>query len=184
MDPVHVPKLETVLELALVFLLFTVGLKLGFNKDLGAQLVTLPKLSLLIPFLVAAASLGSAMMLAPIIGLHPLEGAAVAGGFGWYSLSGLLIAQSYDTALGTLAFLANIMRELTAIVAIPFVAKYLGNLSAVAPGGATAMDVTLPLISRNTDVQTTLVAVYSGTILSLLVPIVVPLLIRWAQLLA
>ena len=43
------------------------------------------------------------------------------------------------------------------------------------------MDVTLPIISRNTDAQTTIAAFYSGTVLTLLVPIIVPLLIKWAQ---
>lgn len=182
--PSLIPSFEIALEWALTLLLFTVGFELGFNKDIGKQLRTLPKISLLLPFVIAIASIASGMLVTTFIELKPIEGAAVASGFGWYSLSGLLIAQSYSTSLGTLAFLTNIMRELIAIVTIPLVAKHLGYLSAIAPGGATAMDVTLPLISRNTDAQTTLAAVYSGTILSLLVPVIVPLLVRLAQLLS
>jgi len=61
---------------------------------------------------------------------------------------------------------------------IPLIARTAGRLAAVAPGGATAMDVTLPIISQSTDAQTTLVAFYSGTVLSALVPVVVPLIIQ------
>lgn len=182
-DPSHIPTVETGIEYALILLLFAVGLELGFNRNLGKQLRTLPKMSLILPFVIAITSIIGALVANLFIGLRPLEAAAVASGFGWYSLSGLLIAQSYDTALGTLAFLANVMRELIAIITIPWVAKNIGYFSAIAPGGATAMDVTLPLISRNTDAQTTIAAFYSGTVLSLLVPIVVPLLIKWALLL-
>ncbi len=181
-DPSHVANFETALEWALILLLLTVGIDLGSNKNLGKQLRALPKVSLFIPFVIALASIFGAILANLFIGLHPLEAAAVAGGFGWYSLSGILISQSYHTSLGTLAFLTNVIRELIAMITIPWVAKHFGYLSAVAPGGATAMDVTLPLISKNTDDRTTLVAFYSGTVLSLLVPIVVPLLIKWAQL--
>lgn len=180
-DPILIPTFEAALEWALLLLLFAVGLELGFTKNLGKQLRSMPKVVLLLPFVIALASMAGAVLVTVIIGLHPIEAAAVASGFGWYSLSGLLIAQSYDTALGTLAFLANVMRELIAIVITPFVAKRFGYLSAVAPGGATAMDVTLPVISRNTDAQTTIAAFYSGTVLTLLVPVLVPLLIKWAQ---
>lgn len=180
-DPILIPRFEMALEWALLLLLFAVGVELGSTKHLGRQLRSMPRAVLLLPFVIALASVLSAVIVNLFIGLHPIEAAAVASGFGWYSLSGLLIAQSYDTALGTLAFLANVMRELIAIVIIPFVARRFGYLSAVAPGGATAMDVTLPIISRNTDAQTTIAAFYSGTVLTLLVPIIVPLLIKWAQ---
>ena len=181
-DPTSACQFEFISEWALILLLFTVGIELGLNKQLGKQVSTLPKVTLVVPFVIAGASIISGILVTPLIGLHPLEGAAVASGFGWYSLSGLLIAQSYDTALGTLAFISNVIRELIAIITIPVVARYFGHLSAVAPGGATAMDVTLPIISRNTNAQTTIAAVYSGTVLSLLVPLIVPLFIKWIQL--
>ncbi|HBG01783.1 MAG TPA: hypothetical protein DDW87_09455, partial [Firmicutes bacterium] len=78
------------------------------------------------------------------------------------------IAQTYDVTLGALALLTNVFREVFAILLIPLIAKNIGKLPAVAPGGATTMDVTLPIIAQNTDAQTTLIAFYSGTVLSAL----------------
>ena len=97
--------------------------------------------------------------------------------FGWYSLSGVILAKLHSTHIGALAFLTNIGRELLAICIIPPVAARFGNLAAIAPGGATAMDTTLPIIARATDGETALLAFTTGVLLSALVPMFVPFLI-------
>jgi len=43
--------------------------------------------------------------------------------------------------------LADVVRELRALVLIPVLVTYTGKLVAIAPGGATTMDSTLPLIT-------------------------------------
>ncbi|MBN2047332.1 MAG: LysO family transporter, partial [Anaerolineaceae bacterium] len=45
-----------------------------------------------------------------------------------------------------------------------------------ASAGATAMDTTLPVIQKHAGKEYTLIAVYSGVILSLSVPILIPLI--------
>jgi len=50
--------------------------------------------------------------------------------------------------LGAIAFLANLFREIVTFFVLPVVAKYFGGVTSIAPGGATTMDVTLPLIQR------------------------------------
>jgi len=131
--------------------------------------------------LVAAGSLIGAVALGLLGGVVPGEAALVGAGFGWYSLSAVLIAQGYDLTLGTLALLTNVFREFLAILLIPAVARRLGKAAAVAPGGATAMDVTLPIIAAHTDSQTAILAFYSGTVLSALVPVVIPFILQLLQ---
>ncbi|MDI9459966.1 LysO family transporter [Candidatus Darwinibacter acetoxidans] len=173
--------LNVVTDLALAVLLFAVGFSLGEDKDLWQKIRDLPKISLAVPFLIAIGSVCGAMLAGLAIRFSIGEAALVGAGFGWYSLSAVLIAQSYDVAVGALALLTNVFRELLAILFTPLVAKYLGRAPATAPGGATAMDVTLPIIAQSTDAQTALVAFYSGTVLSILVPFVVPLLVQLLQ---
>jgi uncharacterized membrane protein YbjE (DUF340 family) len=79
--------------------------------------------------------------------------------------------------LGSLAFLSNVFRELLTIIILPFVVKYLGRITSIAPGGATTMDVTLPIIKETAGEETVIPAFVSGAILSILVPILVPFLI-------
>ena len=57
---------------------------------------------------------------------------------------------------------------------LPFVVKYFGSLAAVAPGGATTMDVTLPLVKESGGEAVVIPAFISGAVLSILVPILVP----------
>jgi len=49
------------------------------------------------------------------------------------------------------------------------------NLAAVAPGGATTMDKTLPLNARTTDADTAVIALVNGTTLSAMVPLLIGL---------
>lgn len=94
----------------------------------------------------------------------------------WYSLSAIMITP-YSKELSVLAFLTNVCREVFAIVLIPLVAKYIGSEEAIAPSGATAMDTTLPIISKATDARTAIIAFITGFILTLSVPILVTLLL-------
>ena len=54
----------------------------------------------------------------------------------------------------------------------------LAPAAALAPGGATTMDTTLPIIARTMGSEAALLAFASGATLTVLVPILVPLLIR------
>lgn len=172
-----VPFLDAVSTAALCVLLFGVGLDLGQNKETVSQIKAMGWKIICVPLLVAVGSLLGAFAAGMLLGLPLNESTAVGAGFGWYSLSGILIAKIYSVETGALAFLTNVIREIMACLLIPVLAVRLGKLAAVAPGGATTMDTTLPLISRFTDARTTVVAFISGAVLSALVPVLVPILI-------
>lgn len=182
--PNGLPYLSLLTDGALALLLFTVGFDLAQGDDLGQKIKDLPKIALAVPFLVALGSLCGSLVGTLFLDLPLGEGVLVGAGLGWYSLSAVIIAQSYDVTIGALALLANVFREVLAILLIPLIARKLGPLPAIAPGGATTMDVTLPIISQSTDTQTTLVAFYSGTVLTALIPFLVPLVIKLLQLLS
>lgn len=169
--------LSDISEYALAILLFGIGMDLGSNRKIWQGLKEKGLKVLLIPLAITIGTLGSTGLVAPVIGLQISEGAAVGAGFGWYSLSGVMLADLHSAELGAMAFLTNIFRELIAVLFMPVLAKYLGFLSPIAAGGATSMDTTLPLISSVTDQQTTLYAFITGAVLSTLVPILVPILI-------
>ncbi|SFQ99241.1 lysine exporter LysO family protein [Desulfoscipio geothermicus] len=170
--------LDTVTTVALCLMLVGVGMDLGSQRQTWLRLRALGWKVLLVPALVALGSLAGAVAGGGLLGLPVNESSAIGAGFGWYSLSGVLIAKIYSVETGALAFLTNISRELLAFVLIPALAVRLGHLVAVSPGGATTMDTTLPLIARSTDADTTVIAVVNGTTLSALVPFLVPLLIH------
>ncbi len=171
--------LTRVTDFALAVILFGIGLEIGYkNKIIFLQLKNISWHIIVIPFLVAGASIIAAVFCGFFLGLNYREAAAVASGFGWYSLSGVLLAEIYSIELGSLAFLTNIFRELIAILILPFVVKYLGKITSIAPGGATTMDVTLPIIKETAGEEVVIPAFINGVILSALVPVLVPFFIN------
>ncbi len=177
LDPSSLETLDVLVTAALWVLLFGIGLDLGRTSGLLVRIRGLGWAILTVPVAIALGSIIGTSLVAGWLGLAVREGAAVGAGFGWYSLSAVIISQNHDVALGAVAFLANVFRELLAIICIPLVAAKIGHLAAVAPGGATTMDVTLPLVAKSTSKDVTMAAFISGVILSGLVPILVPLLL-------
>ena len=173
-----IQSLDQISTIALALLLFGIGMDLGRNKKIWAGLKNKGFKVILIPLAIAIGSIGAAGLSGLLIDLPLNEGTAIGAGFGWYSLSGIILDQIYSSDIGAMAFLSNIFRELITIIIMPLLAKRVGYLTTIAPGGATSMDTTLPLISKLTNPETTLYAFISGAILSSLVPILVPLLIK------
>jgi len=175
--PTLVDTLDGMINGILAFLVFLVGVDIGRNREALLSVRRMGFKILLVPAAIGAGSLLGAAAAGCFLTMPVKELLAVGAGFGWYSLSGVLISSTYNLELGTTAFLANVIRELMAFVLIPMLVPYTGKLAAIAPGGATTMDSTLPLITRATDSQTALIAFVSGLVLTAAVPILIPLIL-------
>ncbi|HWQ60726.1 MAG TPA: lysine exporter LysO family protein [Negativicutes bacterium] len=177
LPPTAAAGLDSAVTAILAFLVFLVGLDFGGNRGAWRQAAAIGPRLLLVPLAVAAGSLAGAALAGALLAMPLKEAVAVGAGFGWYSLSGVLIAATYGVELGTTAFLANVARELMAFLLIPVLAGRIGKLPSIAPGGATTMDSTLPLITRVTDAPTALIAFISGLVLTAAVPVLIPLIL-------
>jgi uncharacterized membrane protein YbjE (DUF340 family) len=96
----------------------------------------------------------------------------VGAGAGYYSLTTVIVSQMADPALGSVALLANMLREILTLTATPLLRRA-GRLGPIMSGGATAMDTSLPVIARHCGERGAIIAVFSGIALSLLVPLAV-----------
>jgi uncharacterized membrane protein YbjE (DUF340 family) len=163
---------------ALCALLFLVGVGIGSSPEAWQLLRRLSFKAVLVP---AAAIVGTLVGVASVSfgipGVSLRESLAIGSGFGYYSLSSILVAQFRGDMLGVLALLANIMREIVTLLMAPVLARYFGDLAPIAAGGATAMDTTLPVIIKSVGTQYAIVAVSSGMLLTLLVPVLTSLLL-------
>jgi uncharacterized membrane protein YbjE (DUF340 family) len=174
----YVSSLNPISEFALGVILLGIGAEIGHNRQAWRALWSLGPRVLLAPAAIAIGSICGAALAGMFLGLPANESMAVGAGFGWYSLSGVLLAQIYNVSTGALAFLSNVFRELIAVVLMPVLALRLAPIVAMAPGGATTMDTTLPIIVRCMGPEAALIAFASGATLTALVPILVPILIR------
>jgi uncharacterized membrane protein YbjE (DUF340 family) len=165
-----------IIDLGLCALLFFVGIDIGRNKDIINQIKACGLRILLVPAMIALGSITGSIAGGFLLGLPLNESGAIGAGFGWYSLSAIILSD-YSAEIGAVAFITNVCRELFALMAIPFIAKYIGKLESIAPAGATAMDTSLPIVSRSTDSRTAVVSFITGVVLSMLVPVLVPIMI-------
>lgn len=163
------------IDFGLCLLLFFVGIDIGRQKDIFIKVKKMGFRVLLIPLMIAVGSISGAMVGGFMLRLPLNQAGAVGAGFGWYSLSAIELSK-HSPQLGSLAFITNVTREVIALLSIPLIAKHLGSLECIAPAGATAMDTTLPIISKATDGSVAVISFITGVVLSTLVPILVPLL--------
>jgi len=159
---------ERLAEWVLYALLALIGCQLR-NSGMPLRQIVLNRFGLAIALTLGASSLLGGLLAAPLLDLAWNEGLAMAAGFGWYSLSGILIGDQLGPLLGGVAFFNDLARELLAFVLIPLVIRRHAAL-AIGYGGATSMDFTLPVIQQHGGVACVPVAVVSGFILSLLSP--------------
>lgn len=169
----YIDKISTI---ALNLLIFSVGIDIGLNKEVLTKIKKKGFKILLVPIAVAFGSLFGGLIVGLIFKLKVNLTLAISAGFGWYSLSAVILTNLAGAEAGTVAFLSNVFRELLAVLSIGFIARKINYITAIAPSGATAMDTTLPVISKFTDEETVIIAFLSGTILSFLVPFLVPFL--------
>jgi uncharacterized membrane protein YbjE (DUF340 family) len=159
-------------------LLFLVGVGIGGNPEMRELLRRLdPRLALVPLVAVIGTLLGVGIVSIAVPGVRLREVLAVGAGFGYYSLSSILITQIRGETLGVLALLANVLRELATLVASPLLARYFGRLAPIVSGGATATDTTLPIIVQCAGAEYAVLAVFSGMVLSLLVPFLITFLL-------
>ncbi len=156
-------------------LLFFVGMGMVHKKISFKGVFADRSLFLLPLYTIAGTYLGA--LLAPLLTPYTLsEAMGMLSGFGWYSLSGILISDLGFPVLGSISFLSNLLRESFSFFLIPLFGR-LGKrfyYPAVCNAGATSMDVTLVLLSSHFGTRTMVGSIYHGVIMSLAAPLLIP----------
>ncbi len=140
--------------------------------ELGRHPVRLEARTLLVPLASLVGSLAASL---PVY-IATRVTLAVAAGMGWYTFTGpYLYAATGDARIAAIGFLANLLREQAAILLVPVAARRMPLTAAVAIGGVTTMDTTLPAYATAYGPRGTITAAANGALLTLLVPILVPI---------
>lgn len=162
------PSVDPASEAILILLLFLIGIQLK-NSGLTLKTIILNKHGVAIACLVIVSGLVGGLIAAYLLDLPALHGLAMASGFGWYSLSGILIGDALGPVYGGAAFILELTRELIAIILIT-VLMHRFPATGIGYAGATAMDFALPVIKTTGGIRVVPTAIVSGFILSLMVP--------------
>ncbi|WP_115717627.1 LysO family transporter [Gallaecimonas mangrovi] len=162
-------------ETALVVLLLLIGVQLR-SAGMTLRQLFLNRLGLLIALTVFVTTLLAGALLAPWLGLPIRHGMGIVSGFGWYSLSGILVTDALGPLWGATSFFIDLFRELVALALIPTLMQRAMPL-AIGYAGATAMDFSLPAIQKSGGASAVPVAIVSGFLLSLATPVLMAILL-------
>lgn len=155
---------------ALWLLMFIVGFSLGAEGKLSQALRSMRPGVLLIPLSATAGTFAGALIASALLAWTIGDCLAIGAGFAYYSLSSVLITQCKGPELGAAALLCNIARELFTLVFTPLIVRFCGPAAAIACGGATTMDTTLPVIIRWAGAEWVPPALVSAVIIDFSVP--------------
>ena len=165
--------MDTIFTISLIVSYVCVGISQGANREVFRFV---KRLGFRIIWLSAAILMGSILggIIAGILLRLPLYVSVIsASGMSFYSITGAYMTQAYGLEIGTYGFIVNVLREFFTVLLMPLLIKIsLG--SPIAGGAAGNMDTMLAPVTKFVGVRLGLVTLITGTILTLLVPIVLP----------
>lgn len=164
---------------ALYVLMFLVGIGVGSNKKSLEVIKSINFKILLVPLSVITGTyIGVSIFYLLQESLSLIDLLAVGSGFGYYSLSSVLITEVSGETLGVIALLSNISREIITLLFTPVFARFFGKLAPISSGGATSMDTTLPIITRYIGSEYAIISVFSGVVLTILIPFIIAIILQ------
>ena len=162
-------------------LMFLVGISIGSDTKVLRDMQRQRKAIILVPLATLLGTLGgtaAASLLLPRVGVW--DSLAVGSGFAYYSLSGVFITELRGAERGTIALVANILRELFTLLCAPLLVRWFGRLAPICSGGATTMDTTLPVIARFSGTDYVVISIFHGFVMDFSVPFLVTFFCRMA----
>lgn len=164
-------------------LMFQVGMGIGSDSRLREILRTISPRMLLVPCATIVGTIVASAAVSLLLVRWSLpQVLAVGCGFGYYSLSSILIASVGEASMGaqvaaelaTIALMANIFREIFTLLLSPLMVRWFSPLAPICAGGATTMDTTLPVITRFSGREWVFVSIAHGMVVDFSVPFLVP----------
>ena len=163
-------------------LMVQVGMSIGSDRKLKEIILGLNPKFLFLPIGTIAGTLVFVAAVSYFMDNISLpDSLAIGAGFGYYSLSSVLITQIKEATiggdmaaqLGTMALMSNIMREVITLLFAPVICKVFGKLAPIASGGATSMDSTLPVITAVCGKELVFISIFHGVLVDFSVPFLV-----------
>ena len=162
------PENTMTVMLMILILLVGIGLK-GSGITLKEVLLNRRgvEMSVIFTFAVLAGGLFFALLFSEV---SWTKGLALASGFGWYSLSAIVMTEAYGAIWGSVALFNDLIREFFALIFIPVFMRKSPSAS-VGLGGATSLDFTLPIIQQSGGLKVVPLAISFGFIINIVSPV-------------
>ncbi len=168
---------DQLFSLFLIVLYICVGISQGANRDVFKYIKALGLKILWLPLAILIGSLLGGLVSGIILNIPQSVSMVSAGGMSFYSITGAFMTSTYGLKIGTYGFLVNVMREFFTILFMPILTKI--SLGSPIAGGASGnMDTMLAPITKFVGIRLGLVTLITGTILTFIVPFLLPILAK------
>ena len=168
------PWLDTLLTVSLIFLYTGAGIILGTNKEVFTYIRKLGLRILFLPLSIFAGCLLGGFVMGLLLGV-PLKWSVLsASGMGYYSMSGAFLTEVYGIEAGVYGFMVNVSRDVFTVALLPLLTR-ISKGSPIASGAGGCMDTMLIPVSKAVGPELGLVALISGTITTMAVPVWLPI---------
>lgn len=166
---------------SLCILMAMVGMSVGGNPELVSSIRSMNPHIALLPIATILGTYAGCIIVNLFLGHSIADVLAIGSGFGYYSLSSVLISSSRGPHLGSIALISNIIREVFTLLCAPVLARIAGPLAPISSGGATTADTTLPIISSCCGDKFVLISIFHGFAVDFTVPFLVTLFCSLGQ---
>lgn len=165
------------IDILLCILLGSVGFDLGLEGNIISKFRSIGLRIFLMPLSIIIGTFAAGIIYGLFSPYSMKESVAIFGGMGWYSFSPVVIMEAGYISASAVSFLHNILREVFSLMFIPLVADKIGYFEAVSMPGSPGMDCCLPSVKRSTNGEMVLYSLFSGILISVLIPVWMPLII-------
>jgi uncharacterized membrane protein YbjE (DUF340 family) len=164
---------DSFFTIALIVLYICVGISQGANREVFFYLKLIGFKVVLISIAILLGSLIGGIVSGLILRLPLHIATTSAAGMSFYSITGVYMTQQYGIEIGTYGFIVNVMREFLTLLTMPLLIK-ISPGSPIAGGAAGNMDTMLAPITKFVGIRLSLVTLLTGTILTFVVPLLLP----------
>lgn len=165
---------DSIIKGLLMLLILLVGIQLS-HSGMTLRQVLLNKRGVQVSVLFCiSVALGGVVFGFMMPNVSIMQGLALSSGYGWYSLSGIVMTDAYGAIWGSVALLNDLLREFLALMFIPLLMRKYPS-TAVGLGGVTSMDFTLPVIQSSGGNEVVPLAMSFGFIVNIVSPVLMVL---------
>lgn len=173
MSDISPSTLSLTLTVSLIFLYTGVGVSVASNKSVFTYIKKLGFRVLFMPIAVFLGCVIGGFLSGLLLGVPVSWSTLSASGMGYYSLTGAFLTENYGIEAGTYGFIVNVSRDVFTVMLLPILSK-ISKGSPIASGAAGCMDSMLVPVAKVVGPELAMVALISGTILTFLVPLWLP----------
>lgn len=158
---------------ALYLLMCLVGLSIGSDIETLQALKNQPWRVIFVPLATILGTYLGIIIICPLVGLSLTDQLAIGSGFGYYSISSVLLSELRSPEIGAIALMVNVVRELFAVSLAPIISKRFSPIALISCAGASTIDISLPVVVANCGATFVGMSIFHGACIDMSVPFLV-----------